>query len=86
MSERSMRPEIRNPILALDTYALLLELPAESRAALRKVLLELSKTAAEKAQKSWRTHKAPMAVYWKAVGVYAKHIANSLTPKVAGNA
>lgn len=26
-------------------------------------------------EKSWRTHKAPMALYWKCVAVYAGHIA-----------
>ena len=34
--------------------------------------------AAQRAQKSWRTHKAPMALYWKAVSVYARHIARAI--------
>jgi hypothetical protein len=75
---RSNRPDVRNPILALPASAELLALPNESREALRRLLLSLSEDAASRAQKCWRTHKAPMAVYWKAVAVYAKHIARAI--------
>lgn len=31
-------------------------------------------------QVQWGRHKAPMALYWKVVGVYAGHIARALRP------
>ncbi len=53
-------------------------LPAPARAALRDALLELRKDALERAQHQWAKHKAPMALYWKVVGVYAGHLARAL--------
>ena len=75
---RSSRPDVRNPVLALPAAQGLLTLPAESRAALRALLNALADDASARAQKCWRTHKAPMAVYWKAVAVYARHIARAV--------
>lgn len=75
---RSNLPETRNPLLRLPAAAKLAGLPAESRAALRALLLELAADAGGRAQLSWRTHKAPMALYWKTVAVYARHIARLL--------
>lgn len=54
------------------------ELPAPARDALRDALLALRADALDRAQASWARHKAPMALYWKVVGVYAGHLARAL--------
>ena len=46
-------------------------LPIEAREALADVLAELARDSRAKAEQCWKTHKAPMAAYWKAVSVYA---------------
>ena len=74
-SVRSNRAEVRNPILALPGSHLLQKLPAESRAALRAVLIEIRNDCRVRAADCWARHKAPMACYWKAAGVYANHSA-----------
>ncbi len=53
-------------------------LPPESRAALRALLRDIATDARVRAEKCWRTHKAPMAAYWKAVAVYAGHTARAI--------
>lgn len=53
-------------------------LPAPARAALRAALLDLRSDALARAEAQWRRHKAPMAVYWKVVGVYAGHLARAI--------
>ena len=53
-------------------------LPPSARHALRAALLDLRKHALYRAELQWRRHKAPMACYWKAVGVYAGHLARTL--------
>lgn len=78
MRDRSAAREVRNPVLALPGARALAALPAEQRAALRALLLDLRADANARAAKSWRTCKAPMAAYWKAVAVYAGHIARAL--------
>lgn len=78
MTDRSTLAEVRNPILSLPASAALRDLNDESKSALISVMLNLQADARERAEKCWRTHKAPMAVYWKAVGVYAGHIARAL--------
>jgi hypothetical protein len=78
MSERSNRAEVRNPILALPAASALSGLPQAAREALRSILTAIAADAAGRAQKAWRTHKAPMALYWKAVSVYARHIARAI--------
>lgn len=72
---RSNRADVRNPLLALPAAASIGALPADSRAALRDVLLAIRADAQSRAAECWRKHKAPMACYWKAVAVYAGHIA-----------
>lgn len=67
-----------NPVVGLPSAKNLRDLPPESRLALAKVLREIGRDADERAEKSWRTRKAPMAAYWRAVGVYARHIARAL--------
>jgi hypothetical protein len=69
---------VANPILALPAVANLLKLSPDVRAALRAVLLDLAGDARGRADESWRRHKAPMAAYWKAVSVYAGHLARVL--------
>lgn len=75
---RSNLPETRNPLVKLPAARALADLPGESRAALRALLVQLGKEANEKAALCWRTHKAPMAAYWKAVAVYSRHISRLL--------
>jgi len=68
----------RNPVLGLPACGDLARLSPEARTALRRVMLDLSADARRRAEKSWRSHKGPMAAYWKAVAVYARHIAVAL--------
>lgn len=78
MSARSAQPEVRNPLLALEATQQLLALPAAERLALAALLAELSTEAHAKAELSWRQRKGPMAAYWRAVGVYARHTSRAL--------
>ena len=55
-----------------------LALPAPQRAVMAMLMRDLSADARARADKCWRTHKAPMAAYWKAVAVYAGHIRRAL--------
>jgi hypothetical protein len=76
---RSAAPEVRNPVLALPAFARMRdELGPDGRRLLRGLLLDLAQDARARAEKAWRTHKAPMALYWKCVAVYAGHIARGL--------
>jgi hypothetical protein len=75
---RSVRADVRNPLLQLPSIAELQALPAEAQVALRKILKDISADARSRAEKCWRTHKAPMAAYWKAVAVYANHTSRVL--------
>ncbi len=77
-TNRSLDPTVRNPLLALASVRDLQKLPAESRAALRALLKDLRIDAKAKAERSWRSSKAPQACYWKAVSVYAGHTARLL--------
>lgn len=77
---RSDRREVRNPVLALPSMKAMQALPKESRLALVAVLDDLAKDAAGRAEKSWRQNKGPMAAYWKAVSVYAKHTRAAVRP------
>ncbi len=53
-------------------------LPLHTRELLAELLGELALDARQRADTSWRRHKAPMAAYWKAVSVYAGHIRRAL--------
>jgi hypothetical protein len=76
MNARSLLPEVRNPMLALPgVREAATQVPAEARTALNRILMALRADAQAKAAESWRRHKAPMALYWKCVAVYAGHIA-----------
>lgn len=72
--DRSARREVRNPVLTMPAARQVGGLPADARAALDAFLRDLATDAAERAQRSWRQNKGPMAAYWKAVSVYAKHL------------
>lgn len=77
-ANRTSRPAVRNPMLALPAMTSLLKLSPDVRAMLRAILLDLAGDARGRADESWRRHKAPMAAYWKAVSVYAGHLARVL--------
>ncbi len=76
MADRSSRAEVRNPLLALPAMEALRALPQKHL--LIALLEEIRAHAREQAEKSWRTHKAPMAFYWKVVSVYVGHIIRAL--------
>ena len=78
MDERSSRAEVRNPVLALPAAKRLRALDAPVRHSLRELFLEIQADARVKADKCWRKHKWPMAVYWKGVAVYTGHIARAI--------
>lgn len=75
---RSSRPIVRNPILSLAAADKIRALDPACREALGELLRELGADAEAKAQESWKKGKGPMAAYWKAAGVYARHIARAL--------
>jgi hypothetical protein len=81
--DRSSRPEVRNPVLALPAVARLLTLQPELRLALADVLRDLYLDARVRAEKSWTSKKGPLAVYWRAVAVYALHISRAVRPTKA---
>ncbi|WP_262030778.1 hypothetical protein [Microvirga sp. Mcv34] len=75
---RSSRIEVRNPVLALPAFKALHSLPEPAKIAVAGLLDNLSKDAEAKAQASWLKRKGPMAAYWRACAVYAKHIARAI--------
>ena len=75
---RSSRAEVRNPLLALPSATRLRQLSPSARSELSGLLYELRADAQARADDCWRRHKAPMAAYWKAVAVYAGHVARVL--------
>lgn len=54
------------------------QLPEDSKSALHNALTSLRTDALKRSKHCWEKHKAPMALYWKVVGVYAGHIARVL--------
>ncbi|UWU26007.1 hypothetical protein N2601_32280 (plasmid) [Rhizobium sp. CB3060] len=81
MVERSSQADVRNPLLRLPSARRIQSLPPEVRRELADLLRELSIDARERAQCSWEKNKAPMAVYWKAVGAYATHLHRVVRPQ-----
>lgn len=69
---------VRNPLTRLPAARQALDLPAEPKAVLRAPLSELSRDVRTRAELAWKRRKAPMAAYWKAVAVYARHGARLL--------
>lgn len=79
-AQRSSRPETRNPILGLPAaIEAIAALDPEQRAALTTILKALATNSRAKADASWTSHKGPMALYWKTLSVYARHIAKALS-------
>lgn len=72
---RSLRADVRNPLLQLPAVTELLALDQATRAQLAGAFKAISADARERANECWRRHKAPMACYWKAVAVYSGHLA-----------
>ena len=59
------------------------DLPPEAKSALRAALKDLHGDALARANHCWGKHKAPMALYWKVVGVYASHLSRALNREPA---
>ncbi len=79
-TDRSIRADVRNPLLSLPAAQALRDLDPKAQAALRALLIEIRNDCRVRAEECWRKHKAPMAAYWKAAGVYANHTARLLKP------
>jgi len=77
-TERSNRPEVRNPILAYPSAARVREMPAPARDWLIDFLADLRRDAQQRAAKALRTHKAPLYLYHKVVAVWCGHLAKVL--------
>lgn len=77
-AQRSNRAEVRNPVLAMPSMVRIRALEPAARDALCMILAEMQTEARAKAELCWRTHKAPMAAYWKAVSVYAGHMRKAI--------
>ncbi len=75
---RSARSDVRNPLLGLPSAQAFRNLPPAAREPLRALLRDLAAAATWRANESWRRHKPPMAAYWKAIAVYARHAARLL--------
>lgn len=75
---RSLRPDVRNPVLVLPALAELRALSPSAQHAVKAILRDLAADARARAQKAWRSNKAPMAAYWKVVAVYATHVIRAL--------
>lgn len=78
---RSTKPDVRNPLVHMQATLAIQAMPVEARTALKLLLKEVSKDARSRANKTWNTHKAPMAAYWKAVAVYANHAQRVISTK-----
>lgn len=68
----------RNPLLGLPATSRLQALSPDCRDALAGVLADLAIEADRKAEDSWRRRKGPMAAYWRAVSIYARHTRRAL--------
>jgi len=80
---RGARREVRNPVLRLPAARSIAALPVETRRPLGLLLRQLAYQANEQASASWKSNKGIMAAYWKAVSVYAKHLAHVIDPIAA---
>lgn len=83
---RGARREVRNPVLLLPAAQGILALPIETRRPLGLLLRQLADQANSEAQRAWKSNKGIMAAYWKAVSVYAKHLARVIDPAHARRA
>ena len=78
LTGRSRSPEVRNPLPALPCAARAGGMPPAAREWLLAFLQDLRRDARKRAAKCLRTHKAPLYLYWKIVGVYAGHLSKVL--------
>lgn len=76
--DRSASAQVRNPLLCLPVIEEFRQLPDLLKNLLRRLLCELSLQARARAKQCWTKRKAPMACYWWAVSVYARHLARAL--------
>lgn len=83
--ERSARPETRNRMLGLPSAVAIQALPIEQRRPLGTLLRELAVHARANANESWKRGKGPMAAYWMAVSIYARHTARVIDPRSPGS-
>lgn len=78
---RHARRDVRNPILAMtEVMEAITAASPEVRTLLAAILKPLARECARRAQEKWKANKAPMAYYYKVVGVYAKHLARAVRP------
>lgn len=75
---RASLPETRNPVLGLKSFRKFATLHPAALDALADLLGEIHTEAALKAEHCWKSRKAPMAVYWRAVSVYSGHIRRAI--------
>jgi hypothetical protein len=75
---RSNRAEVRNPVLALPCAQRISSMPPEAREWLIEFLLDLRRDARERAEKCWRSRKAPLSLYWRVIAVWSSHLAHAL--------
>lgn len=78
MTRRSSRAEVRNPVLGLPAARLIRAMPADTRALLAVLLLDLATEARRRSRTSWESRKVFVAAYWATVAVYAGHVARVL--------
>lgn len=77
---RSLRPDVRNPLTELAGFQVIKHLDPATRIYLKAGLDDLRRDAKTRADKAWSTGKAPMALYWKCLAVYAGHISRLIRP------
>lgn len=66
---------MKNPLLDdAEASALFSDLSDESKIEIKRFCDWLYKHSRNKAEQCWRSSKAPMAVYWKAVAAWSYHI------------
>jgi hypothetical protein len=58
--------------------AAIAEMTSDDRERWRRILLAIRDDARILADKCWKTHKPPMAAYWKALSVVTNHLARIL--------
>lgn len=80
--DRSSQESVRNPLVALPSAAKFAALPDDVKALLLALMREASDDARARAEKSWKTHKGPLAAYWKTWAVNLRHASRLLNRSV----
>lgn len=87
MTDRSNRPDVRNPVLGLpEAIEALQTLDAKQLQALRISLLAIRAHALAKERESYRKRKGPMVSYWMATATYLRHISHAISHVLRGAA